>query len=235
MRPDVYLNPTTGIWPSPFWLWSGDTVCRDGEDSDFCGEGPLRQQWINYRDADTQQTVVRRGPLCPLNAVMNQGIMYARLGHAAQAGSDPKDLVDEFRMFFGDGTQLQELYVTPQRMTPALWDALAEAARWSRANADVLVDTHWIGGDAGKSEPYGYASWSPRKGILCVRNPSRRPRPLTLILAETFELPGGAPPQFTLKSPWQAAAVLPAERVAASATYRIELQPFEVRILEATP
>jgi hypothetical protein len=233
--PDVCLAPTTGIWPSPFWLWYGDAVCRDGEDSDFCGEGSLRQQWINYRDVDTQRSVVRRGPLCPLNAVMNQGIMYARLGHAAQAGRDAKDLVDEFRMFFGDGTQFQELYVTPQMMTPALWGALAEAARWSRANADVLADTHWIGGDAGRSEPYGYASWSPRKGILCVRNPSRRPQVLTLTLAEAFELPVGAPAAFTLKSPWQADAARPTQRVAASSQYRIELQPFEVRILEATP
>ena len=120
---------------------------------------------------------------------MNQGIMYARLGNAARANNDAKDLVDEFRMFFGDGTQLQELYMTPQMMTPATWDALAEAAHWSRANADVLVDTHWIGGDAGKSEPYGYASWSPRKGILCVRNPSQRPQILTLKLADAFELP----------------------------------------------
>jgi len=193
MRPDVYLNLTTGTWPSPFWLWYGDSVWRNGNDSDFCGQGSMRQQWINYRDVATQQFVVRRGPLYPLNALMNQGIMYARLGNAARAGSDAKDLVDEFRMFFGDGTQLQELYMTPSMMTPALWDALAEAAIWSRANADVLVDTHWIGGDAGKSEPYGYASWSPRKGILCVRNPSREPRTFTLTLAGAFELPPGAP------------------------------------------
>jgi hypothetical protein len=235
MRPDVYLVLTTGIWPSPFWLWYGDSVSRNGEDADFCGDGSLRQQWINYRDADTQQSVVRRGPLCPLNAVMNAGIMYARRGRAAPVNNDAKDLVDEFRIFFGDGTQVQELYVTPQMMTPALWDALAEAARWSRTNADVLVDTHWIGGDAGKSEPYGYASWSPRKGILCVRNPSRRPQVFTLKLAEVFELPVGAPPAFALKSPWQANAARPAQRVAVTAPYLIELQPFEVRILEATP
>jgi hypothetical protein len=235
MRPDVYLSLTTGTWPSPYWLWYGDSVWRGGNDADFCGEGSMRQQWISYRDATTQQEVVRRGPLFPLNALMNQGIMFARLGIAARAGSDVKDLVDEFRMFFGDGTQLQELYLTPQMMTPALWDALAEAALWSRANADALVDTHWIGGDAGRSEPYGYASWSPRKGILCLRNPCREPRTLTLKLAEAFELPCGAPSQYGLKSPWKADAAVPAERVAAASPYRVELRPFEARVLEATP
>jgi hypothetical protein len=134
MRPDVYLSLTTGTWPSPYWLWYGDSVWRNGNDSDFCGEGSMRQQWINYRDVATQQNVVRRGPLFPLNSIMNQGIMYAQLGYAARAGKDSKDLTDEFRMFFGDGTQLQELYMTPQMMTPAMWDALAEAAIWSRRN-----------------------------------------------------------------------------------------------------
>jgi len=37
-------------------------------------------------------------------------------------------------------------------MRPQDWDALAEAAQWSRSNADVLVDTHWIGGDPAKGE-----------------------------------------------------------------------------------
>jgi hypothetical protein len=138
-------------------------------------------------------------------------------------------------MFFGDGTQLQELYMTPQMMTPKLWDALAEAARWSRDNADVLVDAHWIGGDAGKSEPYGYASWSPRKGILCVRNPSKQPKVLVLKLADAFELPPHAPRRYTLKSPWKADANSAAHAVAADSEYRIKLQPFEVSVLEATP
>ena len=148
-------------------------------------------------------------------------------------GNDLKDLVDEFRMFFGCGTQLQELYISPQMMTPEMWDALAEAAKWSRENADVLVDTHWIGGDASKGEPYGYASWSARKGILCVRNPSSQPKNLTLKLTEAFELPPGAPRQFALKSPWKADSGEPQHRAAAGEDYRIPLQPFEVRVLEA--
>jgi hypothetical protein len=233
--PDLYLSITTGTWPSPYWLWHGDSVWRNGDDCGFCGQGSPRQQWINYRDATTQQMVVRRAPLFPLNSVMNQGITYAKLGTAARMANDLKDVVDEIRMFFGCGTQLQELYVTPQMMTPPMWDALAEAAAWSRSNADVLVDAHWIGGDAGKSEPYGYASWSPRKGILCVRNPNREPKTLSLHLADAFELPADAARQYTLKSPWKADAGSPAQSLAAEADYRIELRPFEVRVLEAIP
>ena len=138
---------------------------------------------------------------------MNQGITYAR--EAASMGNDLKELKDEFRMFFADGTQLQELYMTPAMMTPEMWDALAEAAKWSRANADVLVDTHWIGGDADRGEVYGYASWSPRKGIVALRNPSSKPASYVLDLAAALELPD-RPATTRLKSPWKEDADRPA-------------------------
>ena len=150
-------------------------------------------------------------------------------------GTDLKDLKDEFRMFFADGTQLQELYMTPQMMTPEMWDALAEAANWSRANADVLVDTHWIGGDVDRGEVYGYASWSPRKGIVALRNPSSKPASFALDLATALELPAGAPRQYSLKSPWKEDAARPAIAVSAGQGHRFELKPFEVLVLEATP
>jgi hypothetical protein len=234
-RPDVYLSITTGTWPSPFWLWHGDSTWRGGDDLGFCGQGSLRQQWITYRDAITQQMVVRRGPLYPLNALMNEGIAYAQLGTAARMANDPNDLRDEFRMFFASGTQLQELYMTPRMMTPALWDILAEAARWSRANDDVLVDTHWIGGDAGKGEVYGYAAWSPRKGIVSLRNPGSNAASFDLQLAAALGLPPGAPRQYTLKSPWKDEASRPAIAVSADQRRRFELRPFGVLILEAAP
>ena len=27
VRPDVYISLTTGTWPSPYWLWHGDSIC----------------------------------------------------------------------------------------------------------------------------------------------------------------------------------------------------------------
>lgn len=235
MRPDLYVNMTVGTWPSPYWLWCGDSIWRGGDDTGFCGEGNLRQRWMNYRDLNVQRLVVRRGPLFPLNSLMSHGLAFARYGNPGKMNSDAKDIIDEMRVFFAGGSQLQELYVTPQKMTPDVWDALAEVASWSRANADVLVDTHWIGGDVGKKEPYGYASWSPRKGVLVVRNPNVKPQTLTLKLAEAFELPEGASRNFLLKSPWKADAGQSATPVGADGKYRVDLQPFEVRVLEATP
>ena len=62
-------------------------------------------------------------------------------------------------------------------------------ARGSRANADVLADTHSIGGGPAKGEAYGWASWSKRKGILAIRNPDDQPAKLALDLGKAFELP----------------------------------------------
>ncbi len=240
LRPDVYLSITTGTWPSPYWLFWGDSTWRNGADCGFHGAGSMRQQWITYRDVFTHRMVVGRGELYPLNSLMVQGICYARLGTATKMQNNLKDLVDEIRMLFGCGTQLQELYVTPGMMTPEMWDALAEAARWSRRNADVLVDVHWIGGDPGKAEPYGYASWSPRKGILALRNPADKPAEMVVDVKTAFELPDGAPQRYTLSSPWREparpeAVPPPLPTLRAGVPHKFKLAPFETRVLEAMP
>ncbi len=235
LRPDVYLSITTGTWPSPYWLFWGDSTWRNGADCGFHGAGSMRQRWITYRDTYTYRMVVRRGPLYPLNSLMVQGICYARLGTATKMGSELKDLVDEIRMLFASGTQLQELYVTPQMMSGPMWDALAEAAAWSRENADVLVDVHWLGGDPGNAEPYGYASWSPRKGILALRNPGEKPAEITVELKTGFELPDGASQRYTLQSPWRQSGQHPKLTLQAGTPHRFKLSPFEALVLEALP
>jgi hypothetical protein len=98
----------------------------------------------------------------------------------------------------------------------------------------VLVDSHWVGGDPLKLEPYGYASWCPRKGTLMVRNPSDQPQSITLDATTVFELPIGAPRQFTLTSPYgdQRVQTLQME---ANQPLNISLAPFEVLAFDAKP
>jgi hypothetical protein len=235
LRPDIYLSITTGTWPSPFWLFHGDSIWRNGADCGFHGAGPMRQQWITYRDMITYRMIHRRAPLYPVNSLMVQGICYAQLGTATKMGNELKDMVDEIRMLFACGTQLQELYVTPQMMTPPMWDALAEATRWSRRNADVLVDVHWIGGDPGEGQPYGYASWSPRMGIVSLRNPDEAPAQYALDIAKAFELPEGAPRRYRLSSPWKGGKSNPPVVVEAGRPHNFDLPPFETMVLEAMP
>ena len=196
VRPDLFINLTTGTWPSPFWLMTVDSIWRGGEDHEFAGQGSDRQRWITYRDADTYGGVVRQSPFYPLNALMLHGIIFAR--HARGLASDPGgDLPDEVWSYFASGTGLQELYVSPDLLTARDWDLIARAARWARKRAPVLKDSHWQGGDPAADQVYGWAAWSPERAVIALRNPSSRQQSYALDLAAALELPTGAARRFS--------------------------------------
>jgi len=232
-RPDLYVNLTTGTYPSPFWLRYADSIWRGGSDHSFAGTGTWRQKWITYRDGDTYRHVVRAGPLYPVNSLMLHGIIYA--AHAQHLDTDPAgDFRSEVRDYFATGTQLQEMYISPNLLSQANWDDLAEAARWSRANASVLVDSHWVGGDPNQLAVYGWAAWSPSKAILSLRNPADVEQTLTLDVAAALELPPNASQRFRASSPWKSDAAKPADVLEAGQFHVFRLAPFEVLNLELT-
>ncbi|HET7564313.1 MAG TPA: enterotoxin, partial [Gemmatimonadaceae bacterium] len=132
-------------------------------------------------------------------------------------------------------TQLQEMYVTPSLLTKENWDTLAEAANWSRHNADTLVDTHWVGGDPVKLEVYGWGAWSPRAGILTLRNPSDRPQRFAVDVATALELPEGAAQRYSARAPWRDARDRAPVALAAGQEHEFQLAPFEVLNLEMVP
>ena len=230
-KPDIYISQTVGTWPSPFWLFYVDSTWRGGSDHSFYGKGSDCQQWITYRDMETYNNVVQRGPLYPLNSIMLHGIIYATNADKLNSMSDA-DFADQAREFFGTGTQLQEMYLTPRLLDQQNWDDLAEAAKWSRANAGVLMDTHWIGGSPEKNEVYGWASWTPHKGILVLRNPDDKPAAFVANLKNNFELPDGAAKAFRLHSPWEKDQSQPEIKIGADQPYTFNLKPFEVLVLE---
>jgi len=233
-EPDVYVNLTTGTYPSPFWLRYADSIWRGGEDHSFAGVGSSRQQWITYRDGDTYRGVVSRGPLFPLNSLMLHGIIYAK--HAEKLTTDPTDdFADEVYAYFGTGTQLQEMYVTPALLSRRNWDTLAEAARWSRHNAGILVDTHWVGGDPRQLEVYGHAAWSANGAVLSLRNPGERRQTIDIDVGRALELPDGALPAYTAHSPWVADRNRPSITLRAGEPRSFDLAPFEVLTLDLSP
>jgi len=253
-KPDLYVNLTTGTYPSPFWLLYADSIWRGGDDHSFAGVGSSRQRWITYRDSQIYRGVVEDGPLFPLNSLMLHGLIYAR--HAERLGSDPgHDFPDEVHSYFGTGTQLQEMYITPSLLSSDDWDVLAETAKWSRENASILKDTHWIGGDPARLEVYGWAAWSPDyvgpalrsgqdgskprphigKGIVTLRNPSDKPQDFTTSLAALLELPGDGTRTFAERSPWKNDSTKPALTLPAQEQHRFHLEPFQVLTLELRP
>lgn len=226
-KPGIFINLTTGTYPSPFWLFYADSIWRGGEDHNFDGVGSQRQRWITYRDEQTYRNIVQRGPLFPLNSLMLHGIIYAK--QAEGLSIDPgHDFRDEVVSYFASGTQLQEMYVTPSLLTQSDWEVLAKAAKWSRENAAVLKDTHWIGGDPGQQQVYGWAAWSPQGWTVALRNPSARPQDYRLDLEKALELPNGGMAAFAVTEPF-ATAPKPL-RWNRNDFVTISLKPFEVRV-----
>ena len=230
-KPDIYINLTTGTYPSPFWLLYADSIWRGGDDHSFAGVGTNRQRWITYRDSQLYRRVVEDGPLFPMNSLMLHGIIFAR--YAERLGGDPAhDFPDEVHDYFGTGTQLQEMYITPTLLSSDDWDVLAEAAKWSRANAQTLKDSHWIGGDPARLEVYGWASWSPEKAIVTLRNPSDHPQDFAASLSTLLELPANSARAYSARSPWKANNATPPIIIPAQEQHKFHLQPFEVLTLE---
>jgi hypothetical protein len=236
-KPAIFINLTTGTTASPFWLFYADSIWRGGEDHDFSGVGTPRQRWITYRDAQTYKNIVRHGPLFPLNSLMLHGIVYAK--QAKDLTTDPaNDFADEVHSYFGTGTQLQEMYITPSLLSPTNWDTLADAARWSRSHADTLKDVHWVGGDPDQLHVYGWAAWSPQEGVITLRNPSNSPQEFSVEVSKVFELQPSDPATYKVQSVWRdeknSAHKFPAE-MRKDQRFSIHLAPFEVITLEAMP
>ena len=233
-KPGTFINLTTGTWASPFWLRYADTIWRDGEDDSETGVGSTREQWITYRDQQTYQNIVLKGPLFPINSLMLHGIIYAKENR--KLNTDPgHDFANEVRSYFATGTELQEMYITPSLLGPQDWDTLAVAAKWSRANADVLRDTHWIGGDPGRLDVYGWAAWSPGKSIITLRNPSDHVQLAVIDLPRQLELPPDAARRFSVRDVWKAADGALPPQLDADRASTLQLAPFEVLTLELTP
>ncbi len=229
-KPGIFINLSTGTYPSPFWLFHADSIWRGGEDDGFAGVGSSRQQWITYRDEQTYRNTVRGGPLFPINSLMLHGIIYAKL--ADRLSSDPgHDFAAEVHSYFATGTQLQEMYITPSLLTLQDWDTLAHAAKWARQNADILVDNHWIGGDPGQLQIYGWAAWNPKGWIVTLRNPSDQPQSFTLNLESALQVPRGATVSGMATDPFGKSGATPDHLDPHHAV--ISLAPFEVRTLES--
>lgn len=234
IKPDLYFNLTIGTWPSPYWLNYGDAIWRNGWDTGVTGVGSKRQQWINYRDAEAYKNIVKRGPLYPLNSLMYHGICIADHGTPETLEMSDKDIADEIWSFFATGTSLQELYVNPHKLSSANWDCLANAINWARGNEKTLADVHWVGGDPGKGEVYGWGAWSPEKSIISLRNPSSEAKTFHVSVKQLLELPSFVTKGHKFYSINSESKRIN-EFVSDSPEFEIVLQPFEVKILEGNP
>jgi hypothetical protein len=235
-EPDVYVSATAGTWASPFWLLYVDNIWRQGSDSGHHGAGDSRQQWITYRDMYCYRRVKQAGPLYPHNAVMLHGILLGDREGRAPAGMafSEKSVADEIWSFFASGTGLQELYVSPNVPTDTMLDHIGDAAKWARANEHVLVDAHWVGGDPGKGEVYGRASWQSGIGVISLRNPSDKTQTYTFTPQKIFELTKSENCAMTICAAYPQGRQIQNGAVNCDACISIELQALETVVMNVS-
>ncbi|MCI5050119.1 MAG: hypothetical protein MRY32_07310 [Rickettsiales bacterium] len=231
-EPEIYVNLTYGTFPSPFWLFHADSIWRGGKDHEYAGKGTKRQQWITYRDADTYANVVQKSQLFPLNSLMLHGIIFAK--HTTHLKSDPfGDFEEEVRSFFGSGTQLQELYITPALLNDRHWAQLKEGIAFAKRFEPLMKDTHWVGGDPAQSHIYGWACYDENRqeGLVTLRNPHNAEQSAPIDVAMALELPKGSASEWIAEPLWADKPSEPrlAEKWVSGTQNSVTLKPFEVQ------
>lgn len=180
---NVFLNVTSCMWLSPWWLQHADAVWRGG--SDYGGEkGPLSwepRDWeITYRDGVLHRDATRDGPLFPISRMMTHGVTDGR--HARLGGPDePLDKwADNLMTYLGYGVRMRELYLTPSELTDRQWTILKKALAWADANAGALDHGEWVGGNPTKGELYGIEHRGNGRTIWLLRNPAPQTQAIEL-------------------------------------------------------
>lgn len=241
-RRDLFLNTTVGTWASPFWFNFSDCVWRQENDFGQIGLGDERDRWMTYRDRLVHEVFVEGAPLFPINSVMTHGIMITKNGPPRVMSRDPQNCLKEIRASFGSGSALQEIYTDTDLLFQdggVLWDALAEGIRAIRRNADVMADTHWVGGNPWNGQDgdiYGWAAWSPKAGCtLTLRNSSDKEKTLHTTLRRVFDIPPHVKGNIALRNTYADRRSLPGltdTEVDIDRELDITLQPFEVLVTE---
>lgn len=242
-RPDIYINTTVGTWASPFWFMHADSIWRQENDFDQVGNmGDARDRWITYRDRLVHEVFVTGAPLFPINALMTHGTIITKNGPPRVMSKDPANCVKEMRTAFTCGSGLQEIYVDSDLMAQEggrLWDELAQCIAWVRRNQDVLVDTHWVGGNPWDKQKkdgdiYGWASWNMSKCTLSLRNSSKYTKTMKTTLREVLDVPASVKGTVTLRSSFADQTRLPImdRPVDVDEVIEITLKPFDVVAME---
>ncbi len=240
-KPDIFINATVGTWASPFWYFHADSVWRQENDFDRVGNaGDNRDRWITYRDRLVHEVFVEGAPLFPINSLMVHGTIITKNGPPKCMSREPENCRKEMRMAFGSGSALQEIYTDTDLLCQeggVLWDELARCIAWVRRNADVLPDTHWVGGnpwDGKDGAIYGYAAWNGRKATLTLRNSSASEKTLRTTLREVLDVPPGVKGTVTFRNSFddQRELGLTEGALDVDAPLTITMKPLELIVLE---
>jgi hypothetical protein len=175
VRPDTFLNITSGTWLSPWWLRWANTIWMDGGDfgSAEIPSISTRDSSITYRDVVLYEDFHRKGLWFPTANLMTHGVLKGHIDIEDIGRGEPLGkFADEVVFYLARGVAMHELYIAPDILNEGEWAVLAAGLRWARANFDVLKQGEMVGGDPALGEPYAHVHYSGSRGLLAVRNPA---------------------------------------------------------------
>jgi hypothetical protein len=136
-------------------------------------------------------------------------------------------------MYFGRGVMMWELYISPDLLSDAEWDAISNSLKWVKANKDVLSKTKMILGNPLKREPYGYLHLTKEKGIILLRNPYVEEQKVSFKIDKSIgEMSEGK--DYFIKIVYPYKKVL-TEKFKYPGEFKIDLNSYEIILIELIP
>jgi hypothetical protein len=186
--PHVFVNITTSIWLSPWWLRYADTVWMGGADSGYLPSVPTlaqRQSAVSYKDSVLYHDFVAHQAQFPISSLMTHGIIKGKYNMLGGKQEFLDDWKDEVVHYYSVGNMMYELYISPDILSAGEMDALGNTTKWAEANAHPLLDNStMVLGDPARREPYGFVHSSPDRSIVTLRNPFVTPQTAHLKIDE---------------------------------------------------
>ena len=237
LQPDIFLNVTSGMWLSPWWLMHADTIWMGADDFGYDKHYPQlspREWEMSYRDHHLYRRCRVEKRQVPVSALMTHGIIHGRRNRLGGPDETLREWSDYVVLYYGRGVMLKELYLTPSLLNAEWWDALGRATRWAVHNAPTLVHTRIVGAEPRTGGVYGYVHWSERKGILVLRNPAPGEQTFELTLAQRPKRFGSPTPAWDVEVVYPYQELL-AERLMAAQPVKLGVPGRSVAVWEVAP
>jgi hypothetical protein len=155
------------------WVKYANTIWMDGADYGYADVPSIskRDAAITYRDFVLYEDFSLKGLWFPISNLMTHGIIKGKLEMLGSPEEPLDKFTDDVLLYFGRGVSMYELYISPDILSEGEWNTLASSITWAKDRFPILSTSHMIGGNPMKREPYGYAHFNGKRGIIAVRNP----------------------------------------------------------------
>jgi len=234
--PDVVLNPTSGMWLSPWWLMHAETIWPHTMWDFNYNRQPVctsPRDWEHTnRDENVYQLLRVERCRFPFSGICSFVLHYGPRYNVAGPHEDLRSFVNT--LVHSNARQLtitDKHLSSPLNMDKARWDAMAETLRWTLYWTDKVPDGTMILGRPAKGELYGYSYLGNHGGIVLLRNPS--------MFSQTGRVPLDAlngKDDFALEITYPCRKTLGiGKRDQLNKISKITAEPYEVIVLEIKP